>query len=170
MIIKIFESQTKGVENKMKSLSSNKHVLNELLVTIFNDILEIEQTALQQGILKDLSVTEIHTIEAIGMYKQRTMTEVANDLNITVGTLTTAITKLVRKEYVERTRGEEDRRSVMIALTRKGKLAYRVHEKFHQDMINETIKGLAYEEEDVLIRSLEKVNRFFKSKYNLKNK
>jgi DNA-binding MarR family transcriptional regulator len=152
----------------MKSLNSNKYVLNELLVTIFNDILEIEQTALQEGVLKDLSVTEIHTIEAIGMYHPRTMTEVANDLNITVGTLTTAITKLVKKGYVERTRGEEDRRSVMIALTRKGKLAYRVHEKFHQDMINETIKGLTDEEEEVLIRSLEKVNSFFKSKYNLK--
>ena len=154
----------------MKSLNSNKHVLNELLVTIFNDILEIEQTALQQGVLNDLSVTEIHTIEAIGMYKARTMTEVANDLNITVGTLTTAITKLVKKDYVERTRGEEDRRSVMIALTRKGKLAYRVHERFHQDMINETINGLTDEEEEVLIRSLEKVNKFFKSKYNLKDK
>ncbi|HAR85421.1 MULTISPECIES: MarR family winged helix-turn-helix transcriptional regulator [Clostridium] len=152
----------------MKSLNSNKYVLNELLVTIFNDILEIEQTALQEGVLKDLSVTEIHTIEAIGMYHPRTMTEVANDLNITVGTLTTAITKLVKKGYVERTRGEEDRRSVMIALTRKGKLAYRVHEKFHQDMISETIKGLTDEEEEVLIRSLEKVNSFFKSKYNLK--
>jgi len=81
----------------MKSLNSNKYVLNELLVTIFNDILEIEQTALQEGVLKDLSVTEIHTIEAIGMYHPRTMTEVANDLNITVGTLTTAITKLVKK-------------------------------------------------------------------------
>jgi len=152
----------------MKSLNSNKYVLNELLVTIFNDILEIEQTALQEGVLKDLSVTEIHNIEAIGMYHPRTMTEVANDLNITVGTLTTAITKLVKKGYVERTRGEEDRRSVMIALTRKGKLAYRVHEKFHQDMISETIKGLTDEEEEVLIRSLEKVNSFFKSKYNLK--
>lgn len=152
----------------MKSLNSNKYVLNELLVTIFNDILEIEQTALQEGVLKDLSVTEIHTIEAIGMYHPRTMTEVANDLNITVGTLTTAITKLVKKGYVERTRGEEDRRSVMIDLTRKGKLAYRVHEKFHQDMISETIKGLTDEEEEVLIRSLEKVNSFFKSKYNLK--
>ena len=152
----------------MKSLNSNKYVLNELLVTIFNDILEIEQTALQEGVLKDLSVTEIHTIEAIGMYHPRTMTEVANDLNITVGTLTTAITKLVKKGYVERTRGEEDRRSVMMALTRKGKLAYRVHEKFHQDMISETIKGLKDEEEEVLIRSLEKVNSFFKSKYNLK--
>jgi len=170
LIIKIFESQTKGVENRMKSLNSNKRVLNELLVTIFNDILEIEQTALQQGVLNDLSVTEIHTIEAIGMYKARTMTEVANDLNITVGTLTTAITKLVKKDYVERTRGEEDRRSVMIDLTRKGKLAYRVHEKFHQDMINETINGLTDEEEEVLIGSLEKVNKFFKSKYNLKDK
>jgi len=69
----------------MKSLNSNKYVLNELLVTIFNDILEIEQTALQEGVLKDLSVTEIHTIEAIGMYHPRTMTEVANDLKISSG-------------------------------------------------------------------------------------
>ncbi|MEG0307894.1 MAG: MarR family transcriptional regulator [Clostridium sp.] len=154
----------------MKSFNSNKHVLNELLVTIFNDILEIEQNALSQGILNDLSVTEIHTIEAIGMYKPRTMTEVANDLGITVGTLTTAITKLVKKEYVERTRGEEDRRSVMIALTRKGKLAYRVHEKFHQEMITKTISGLSEGEEAVLVKSLGKVNEFLKEKYNLKKK
>ncbi|MEG2412046.1 MAG: MarR family transcriptional regulator [Clostridium sp.] len=154
----------------MKSFNSNKHVLNELLVTIFNDILEIEQNALSQGILNDLSVTEIHTIEAIGMYKPRTMTEVANDLGITVGTLTTAITKLVKKEYVERTRGEEDRRSVMIALTRKGKLAYRVHEKFHQEMITKTISGLSEDEEAVLVKSLGKVNEFLKEKYNLKKK
>ncbi|MEG1256295.1 MarR family transcriptional regulator [Clostridium sp.] len=154
----------------MKSSNSKNQVLNELLVTIFNDILEIEQNALRQGVLNDLSVTEIHTIEAIGMYKARTMTEIANDLSITVGTLTTAITKLVKKGYVERTRGEEDRRAVMIALTRRGKLAYRVHEKFHQEMINETINGLSEEEEHVLIKSLEKVNSFFKEKYNLKKK
>lgn len=154
----------------MKSLNPNRKIINELLVTLFNDILEIEEKALKQGALNDLSVTEIHTIEAIGMYKPRTMTEVANDLGITVGTLTTAITKLVKKEYVERTRGEEDRRSVMIALTRKGKIAYRIHEKFHQEMINETIGGLSEEEEEVLVRSLDKINKFFKDKYDLKNR
>lgn len=154
----------------MKTLCTNRKVINELLVMLFNDILEIEEKALQQGELKDLSVTEIHTIEAIGMYKPRTMTEVANDLGITVGTLTTAITKLVKKGYVERTRGEEDRRAVMIALTRKGKLAYRVHDKFHQEMISETIGGLTDEEEEVLVKSLDKINKFFMEKYHLKNR
>lgn len=154
----------------MKTLNPNRKVINELLVTLFNDILEIEEKALKQGELNDLSVTEIHTIEAIGMYKPRTMTEVANDLGITVGTLTTAITKLVKKGYVERTRGEEDRRAVMIALTRKGKLAYRIHEKFHQEMINETVDGLSEVEEEVLIKSLDKINKFFMEKYNLKSR
>lgn len=148
-------------------MSKSIHVLNELLVDLFNDILQIEQSALQSGALNDLSVTEIHTIEAIGMYEPRNMSEVAADLNITVGTLTTAINKLIKKEYVERKRIEEDRRVVQIQLTKKGKLAYRVHEKFHLDMIKATIDGLSEEEEEVLITSLEKLNKFFKEKYHL---
>ncbi|MDT8716255.1 MarR family transcriptional regulator [Clostridium sp. 19966] len=142
-------------------------VVNELLVDLFNDILQIEQSALKSGPLKDLSVTEIHTIEAIGMYEPRTMSEVAADLKITVGTLTTAVNKLIKKEYVRRNRIEEDRRVVLIQLTKKGKLAYRIHEKFHSDMIKETIQGLDTEEEKVLVSSLEKLNTFFREKYNL---
>lgn len=143
-------------------------VLNELLVTTFNDILEIEQSAIKKGILKDLSVTEIHTIDTIGMYIPRTMSEVAADLNITVGTLTTAINNLVKKGYVVRSKDEKDRRVVKIGLTKKGKLAFRVHEKFHLDMIKETIEGLSVEEETVLANALTKLNKFFKSKYYLK--
>lgn len=145
-------------------------VLNELLVDTFNDILEIEQKALQSGAFSDISVTEIHTIEAIGMYKARTMTEVACELNITLGTLTTAINNLVKKGYVERKRSEADRRIVNIQLTKKGKLAYRIHEKFHTDMVKATIEGLTEVEEGILVKSLEKLNEFFKSKYNLKSK
>ncbi len=104
-------------------MSESINILNELLVDNFNDILTIEQQALQSGIFKDISVTEIHTIEAIGMYKPRNMSQVAMDLGITVGTLTTAVNNLVKKEYVERKRSEEDRRIVEIKLTKKGKLA-----------------------------------------------
>jgi len=149
-------------------VSKGIKVLNELLVYTFNDILEIEQKALQAGSFSDISVTEIHTIQAIGMYKPRTMTEVAGDLNITLGTLTAAINNLVKKGYVERKRSETDRRIVNIQLTKKGKLAYRVHEKFHVDMVKATIEGLTEEEEEVLVKSLGKLNEFFKSKYNLK--
>lgn len=148
-------------------MSKTINVLNELLVDIFNDILTIEQRALSEGEFKDLSITEIHTIEAIGMYEARSMSEVAKDLRITVGTLTTAINNLVKKDYVERKRVEEDRRVVLIQLTKRGKLAYRVHDKFHKDMIRATIEGLSEQEEQVLVESLEKLNIFFKSKYKL---
>ncbi len=132
-------------------MEKGKKILNELLVQLFNDILQIEEKSLKNGPLSDLSVTELHTIEAIGMYKERTMTEVAQDLKITVGTLTTAINKLIKKGYVDRKRIEEDRRVVLIHLTKKGKLAYRLHEKFHNDMINETISGLKEDEEEAII-------------------
>jgi len=150
-------------------MSNSISILNELLVDTFNDILTIEQKALQSGMFSDISVTEIHTIEAIGMYGSKNMSEVANILDITVGTLTTAISHLVRKEYVLRTKTEEDRRVVYISLTKKGKLAFRVHEKFHMDMVKATIEGLQQEEEKILIKSLDKLNHFFKVKYDLKD-
>lgn len=150
-------------------MENSINVINELLVDTFNDILTIEQKALQSGMFKDISVTEIHTIEAIGMYGLKTMSEVAGILEITVGTLTIAINHLVKKGYVERNKSEEDRRVVYISLTKRGKLAYRVHQKFHSDMVKETIQGLTIEEEKVLIKSLDKLNHFFKAKYNLKD-
>lgn len=150
-------------------MNKSEHVLNKLLVQLFNELLEIEHDALKNGPFSDLSITEIHTIEAIGMYTPRTMSEVASDLKITVGTLTTAVNKLIKKEYVTRERIEEDRRVVMIGLTKKGKLAYRVHEKFHSDMIKETIKGIDDKEEEILISSLEKLSAYFTYRYHLSN-
>ena len=144
-----------------------KEVLNHLMVEIFNDILTIEQTALKRGAFNDLSVTEMHTIEAIGMYHPRTMSEVAQDLKITVGTLTTAINRLVKKGYVERKRVEDDRRIVQISLTKKGKLAYRVHEKFHMDMIHAMVEGLNLENEEILVHSLGQLSEFLKRHYHL---
>ena len=139
-------------------------VINELLVDIFNDILVIEQRVLRNGQFSDVSITETHTIEAIGTDEPKSMGEVAKILEITVGTLTIAINNLVKKGYVERVRSEEDRRVVNISLTQKGKLLYEFHKKFHSDMVKETATGISKEEEKVLINSLEKLNEFFKEK------
>ena len=109
--------------------------VNDYLVSVFNDILTIEESELKKSQFKDLSITEMHTIEAIGMYKKKTTSEVAKELSITVGTLTTAINKLVKKDYVERIRSEDDRRVVKLGLTKKGKLLYRVHQHFHREMV-----------------------------------
>ena len=148
-------------------MNKSTMMINELLVQLFNDVLQIEEQSLKDGVLSDLSVTEIHTIEAIGMYSERTMSEAAQKLKITVSTLTTAINKLIKKGYVERKRIEEDRRVVLVKLTKRGKLALRLHQKFHGEMINNAIEGLSMEEETILISSLNKLNDFFKEKYKL---
>ena len=140
-------------------------ILNKLLVQLFNDILQIEEKSLKNTQFTDLSITEIHTIEAIGLDRSRTMGEIAHDLRITVGTLTTAITKLIKKGYVERKRIEEDRRVVLVNLTSKGEEVYKVHQVFHEEMICAMLSNFSDEEEQVLSKSLEKLNTFFEEKY-----
>ena len=150
-------------------MDKRKKILNELLVQIFNDILQIEEQSLKQGVINDLSVTEIHTIDAIGMYTERTMSEVAQDLKITVGTLTTAINKLIKKGYVERKRIEEDRRVVLVSLTEIGKKVFDVHSVFHKEMIDGILENFKGDELDVLTKALGKANRFFERKYESLN-
>ncbi|GFZ31897.1 MarR family transcriptional regulator [Clostridium zeae] len=150
---------------------NNTHsIINSLLVDIFNEILNIEEYALQSGAFNDVSVTEVHTVEAIGYYDSKSMSEVAKQLSITVGTLTIAINNLVKKGYVERIRSEEDRRVVKISLTKKGKLLYRIHEKFHLELVKVTVTDLSEEEEAVLVHALQKLNVFCRNTYDLFNK
>ena len=90
-------------------------VINELLVEIFHRILAIENEGLrQQGV--NLSMSEVHVLEAISLVETKTMTNIALKLGITVGSLTTAINTLVKKRFVRREFDETDRRKVLISL------------------------------------------------------
>lgn len=136
--------------------------LNHILVKMFNDILKIEEQVLINEEYKDISITDMHIIEAIGYDSSRNMTSVAKDLGITVGTLTIAINNLVKKDYVKRTRSQKDRRVVLICLTPKGQKAYKHHEKFHEDMIDEIKSQMTDEEEKVLLKMLNSIYNYFK--------
>jgi DNA-binding MarR family transcriptional regulator len=135
-------------------------MINKLIVEVFNDILRLEENTLRAGAFNDVSITEIHTVDAIGLYTQLTTSEVAKKLKITAGTLTVAINNLVKKDYVKRIRSEDDRRVVKLGLTGKGRVLYRVHEKFHAEMIRESIAHLDGEEEEVLLNVLSNLHKF----------
>ncbi|MDO4925382.1 MAG: MarR family transcriptional regulator [Turicibacter sp.] len=145
--------------------NSAEEILNRLLVQLFNDILHIEEKAMKNTEFTDLSITEIHTIEAIGTEGNRTMGEIAHDLRITVGTLTTAINRLIKKGYVERKRIEEDRRVVLVSLTESGKAVFLTHSEFHKEMIDEILESFQGEDLEVLNKILRKAIRFFERKY-----
>ena len=139
--------------------------INKLLVEIYDDIIHIEEYSIKQGAFSDLSITEIHTVEAVGLYGSKTMSEIAAELEITMGTLTTAVDKLIRKGYLERNRSDSDRRIVNVSLTQRGKLAYRIHEKFHLDMVKAIMSDFNTEEEEILLIALRKLNMHLKEIY-----
>lgn len=146
-------------------MENREEQLNSLLVQLFNDILHIEEKVLKSSEIKDLSITEIHTIDAIGTKGNRTMGQIAHDLRITVGTLTSAINRLIKKGYAERARTEQDRRVVLVSLTEKGKYAYKIHADFHKEMVQATLSYYNEQEQELLCNVMQKINKFFEKKY-----
>ena len=98
-------------------------MLHEILVKLFQDIMDIERKAIITKEFQDISNNDMHIIEAIGIDESKNMSMVAKMVSVTVGTLTIAINSLVKKGYVNRMRGERDRRVVYISLTEKGRIS-----------------------------------------------
>ena len=137
--------------------------INEVLVSLFNEILDIEERALITDQYKDISVNDMHVIENIGIDKPKNMSTVSRALSVTVGTLTIAINNLVKKGYVKRVRSEEDRRVVLISLTEKGKNAYHHHKLFHDKMVLAVMRELNVSEVEALSKALTNLQDFFRN-------
>ena len=135
--------------------------LNDFFVHVFNRILVWEEHALSQVGAQDLSVKELHVLEAVSdltVQARNTMTAIAEALSIRVSSLTTAVNTLVRKGYLERGGEPGDRR---VILTDKGEQANALHSQFHARMIDSATQGLTEQELDALIQSLKNLSAFF---------
>ncbi|UQS84231.1 MarR family winged helix-turn-helix transcriptional regulator [Bombilactobacillus thymidiniphilus] len=123
--------------------------INQLLTIVYNDILRVEEQELRKSKFKDISIKEVHAIDAISMYDHKTSSQLAQELMITPGTVTTMVKNLVRKGYVVRIYGEDDHRIVRLGLTRKGRLVYRSHDYFHRQMVEKFIED--FNDDQVMI-------------------
>lgn len=134
--------------------------VNQLLVGLFDDIIDLEEKALISGEFKDISKNDMHIIDAIGSNETKNMSALAKRLKVTVGTLTIAINNLVKKGYVSRLRSKEDKRVVLVSLNDKGERAFKRHTLFHKDMVSTILSGLDESESHALIETLKKVHLF----------
>ncbi|MCU9534236.1 MarR family winged helix-turn-helix transcriptional regulator [Streptococcus sp. CSL10205-OR2] len=136
------------------------HKINKYLVDIFNKVLIIEETSLKSSQFSDVSLKEMHTIEIIGKSNRVTPSDIARELLLTLGTVTTSLNKLEAKGYIERTRSQLDRRVVYLTLTKKGRLLDRLHQKFHKSMVTHIVAGMDAQDVDVLTRGLGSLHKF----------
>ena len=139
---------------------NTRRSLNELLVNLFNHIMDMEAKAVITEEYKDISNNDLHIIEAIGVEEPRNMSVIAGRLSVTVSTLTTNMNGLEKKGYIHRERGQEDKRVVYATLTEKGRKAFYHHRDFHKKMIRAIVKDLSEDETEILYRCLQNLNRF----------
>ena len=144
-------------------MTNSYETVNDVLVKLFKEIMGIEEKALITSEYKDISVNDMHVIEAIGIHEKKNMSAVAKALSVTVGTVTIAINNLVKKGYVKRVRSEKDRRIVLVSLSAKGERAYNHHRMFHDRMVLAVLDGLNKEETEVLMKVLGDLQNFFRN-------
>ena len=154
-------------EIEKTSQDDAKEILNDLFIDIFNQVLALEKKIFEKDKnFHDVSVTETHVLEAIRKCDPPTMGTIAAKLQITPGTLTSSVNKLIDKGYVNRHRSEVDRRVVTLSLTEKGESVFQLHEEFHRDLVEAAVADLENRED--LKKALQSMHRFFqkiKEKY-----
>ncbi|HFI0275426.1 TPA: MarR family winged helix-turn-helix transcriptional regulator [Streptococcus suis] len=134
--------------------------INEYLTAIFNNVLVIQENSLRKSRFNDISIKEMHTIDEIGDKKGATPSDIARALMVTLGTVTTSLNNLERKGYIERVRSTKDRRVVHLYLTKKGRLVYRLHQRFHNEMVKQITDGMDEAEYQVMKKGLYKLYNF----------
>ena len=106
----------------------------------------LESEHFKKNGLQHLTGADIRAVHHIGQRQKERMTNLANHLRLTVGTLTTTVDRLVQKELVLRQHLEEDRRVVEVRLSDKGTEAFEQIEK-SKKILAENIFGRLNEEE-----------------------
>lgn len=143
-------------------MEKHEKMIDQVLVHLFNDLLRIEERTLQKK-CRDLSMREIHIIEAVcaAQDDDNTMTVLAATLRITVGSLTVAVSTLVRKGYLERRQSTLDKRRVHILPLPAALEVEKHHREFHRRMVEAVTTAIPPEQLDVLIDGLHGINDYF---------
>lgn len=139
--------------------------LNDLLVDTFRSILRVEEETLK-GTRINLSISELHLLEAVGKDREqgRTISDIAQELDITLPSVTVGINRLLKKGYVRKVRSGEDGRMVFVVLTREGRKVDNAHRYFHTQMVRKVSAELSEDEKKVLSRGIRRLDEFFKQK------
>ncbi len=131
---------------------------------VFHGILRTEEKDLKRRGLHDLSVSEVHVLDAVRRMEGKGLSgarDIASALGITPASLSAALNVLEKKGCLVRLHDEKDRRRIVIRLTPQGEKAEKAHRLLHEQMVEGVLAGLSGEETSALLNALEKLSHFF---------
>jgi DNA-binding MarR family transcriptional regulator len=127
-----------------KSMDTDPKYMNVIekfnrMITKFN---RVEKKPRDYGTGALLYPSEAHLIETIGKHPGINVTELAARHGISKAAISQKLRKLEKKELVERFKGYDNDKAVLLKLKIKGELAFKGHENFHSVMDAELIKKI----------------------------
>ena len=139
-------TDAKKAEKKLKAMTKEEKAMYKKLWEHFNYVanltMVIEERKMDTNLIPDLTIGEMHVLETVDRLNGKPMTKIANELKVTVGSLTIGVNRLVAKEYLLRIRDENDHRVVNLSVTPKAKKVLKIHDKFHEDILLGVLDGV----------------------------
>ncbi|MDY4976818.1 MAG: MarR family transcriptional regulator [Clostridia bacterium] len=135
---------------------------DHFFLVLFNQLLVKEEQLIQKKYSVDLTIRELHVIEAVDTLSktgQNTMACISKQLFITPGTLTSAVNQLIQKNYLTKHSSPSDKRVVLVELTEKGKKGLSAHRFFHKELGRFIQHEIAPDRMDSVLSSLERVHQ-----------
>ena len=137
--------------------------LNALLEKPYQNIGRLENAMVRDLSNGSITIGELHTIERIGWRREAgiTVTEIAQEMSVTLPSVTATVKKLEKKGLVTKERSSVDARQVVIRLTDAGRHADVAHRYFHRKMVLSISASIPDEEKPVLLQAMHRINDFF---------
>lgn len=106
---------------------------------------------------------ELQVIVFVGQHTNVKMTDISENLNSPLSTLTSIADKLVERKFLKRVHSVEDRRVVNVTLTPKGKNAYKIFVNRKDIMAEKVLSLYTIDEQGVFIEFLDKMSTAIES-------
>lgn len=106
----------------------------------------------------EISFAEMRTLLYIIKSNHCTMSDLINNFDIPASTATGIVDRLVKDDYVSRSRSEKDRRKVTLKETEKGLELHKQHRNVILKEMSNFLQSLSDEKKDRLLKTLQEVN------------
>ncbi len=134
------------------------HALNHVIIEFYEKLSSWEHSIVRD---QGFSLSQVHTIELLGVHGAMRMKELADKVGVTTGTLTVQIDKMVESQWVMRRPHETDRRSILVELTDKGHALFLEHDALHLQLTTDLTAKMTTDERSVLLNLLSRMNKEF---------
>lgn len=139
--------------------------IEEILDDFYKLYYKIEKLNIDNSI-KCLTANEMRIINSVD--DETTMNDLANRLDITIGTVSSAVKKLEQKQFLHRIKDDVDKRKVYIKLTLKGNIVKDFHGNFNKSLFQRITSNVEKKEIKVFEKVLREINsKLYEIKENL---